>query len=268
MVRRAPAHYSASMSPAHSPNEPKPCAIVIGVGGIAGIGGATALHSARQGLPVFLVGRTPAKLEALAEAIRQAGGVAHVHACDLAEPDAVEALFTAIDASGHVPEFVVFNAAYLNMPRLFLRTSPRFLEGNWRVTALAGILCAQAAGQRMVRRGRGSILVTGASASMRGKPLFAAFASAKASLRAFTACLAHELAPQGVHVAHVVIDGVVKGDRARQAFFGLGALLSWLLKRDGRLAPQEVARTYWALHQQPPGAWTHEIDLRPHQEPF
>lgn len=256
------------MSPAHLLDSPRPCAIVIGVGGIAGIGGATALHSAQQGLPVFLVGRTPTKLKALAEAIGQAGGVAHVHACDLAEPHAIDALFAAIDASGHVPEFVAFNAAYLNMPRLLLSTSTRFFEGNWRVTALAGILCAQAAGQRMLQRGRGSILVTGASASMRGKPLFAAFASAKASLRAFTACLAHELAPHGVHVAHVVIDGVVRGDRARQAFFGLGALLSWLLKRDGRLAPQEVARTYWALHQQPPGAWTHEIDLRPHQEPF
>lgn len=256
------------MTPAQAPHEPRPCAIVIGVGGIAGIGGATALHSAKQGLPVFLVGRTPAKLEALAAAIRRAGGIAHVQACDLGEPDAVAGLFATIDACGHVPEFVVFNAAYLNMPRPFLRTSTRFFEGNWRVTALAGILCAQAAGQRMARRGRGSILVTGASASMRGKPLFAAFASAKAALRAFTACLAHELAPEGVHVAHVVIDGMVKGDRAADAFFGLGAVVSWLLKRDGRLAPQEVARTYWALHQQPPGAWTHEIDLRPHQEPF
>lgn len=256
------------MPPNHLPHEPRPCAIVIGVGGLAGIGGATASHSAKQGLPVFLVGRTPAKLEALADAIRQAGGVAHTHACDLAEPEAVETLFAAIDASGHVPEFVVFNAAYLNMPRRLLKTSAGFLEGNWRVTALAGILCAQAAGQRMAQRGRGSILVTGASASLRGKPLFAAFASAKAALRAFTACLAHELAPHGVHVAHVVIDGVVKGDRARQAFFGLGALVSWLLKRDGRLAPHEVARTYWALHQQTAGAWSHEVDLRPHQEPF
>jgi len=262
------AHYSDDMTNAPSSHDPKPCAIVIGVGDIAGIGGATAMHSARQGLPVFLVGRTPDKLNSLAAAIRRAGGVAHVHACDLAETQAINALFEAIDASGHVPELVVFNAAYLNMPRRLLGTSTQFLEGNWRVTALAGILCAQAAARRMVPRGKGSILVTGASASMRGKPLFAAFASAKAALRSFTASLAHEVGPQGVHVAHVVIDGVVKGDRARQVMFGLGAVISWVLKRDGRLDPGEVASTYWAIHQQPRTTWTHEIDLRPHQEPF
>jgi NAD(P)-dependent dehydrogenase (short-subunit alcohol dehydrogenase family) len=246
----------------------RPCALIIGVGEVAGIGGAVALHAAREGLPVVVVGRTPAKLAAVVTAIERAGGTAHAHACNLAEPTAIEALFATLAQSGHIPEFVVFNAAYLNMPRPLMRTTTRFLEGNWQVTALAGILCAQAAAQAMVERGRGTILITGASASMRGKPLFAAFAAAKASLRAFTACLAHEVAPLGVHVAHVVIDGVVHGDRARQAFGGLGAVLSWLLKRDGRLQPADVAATYWALHQQPSAAWTHELDMRPHQEPF
>lgn len=246
----------------------RPCALIIGVGEVAGIGGAVALHAARHGLPVVVVGRTPTKLASVVKAIEQAGGEAHAHACDLAEPQAIDTLFATLVQSGHAPEFVVFNAAYLNMPRPLLRTTTCFLEGNWQVTALAGILCAQAAARVMVARGRGTILITGASASMRGKPLFAAFAAAKASLRAFTACLAHEVAPQGVHVAHVVIDGVVHGDRARHAFWGLGAVLSWLLKRDGRLQPADVAATYWAIHQQPSAAWTHELDMRPHQEPF
>lgn len=245
-----------------------PCAVIIGVGELAGIGGATALHSARQGMDVFVVGRTPEKLETVISAIHHEGGRAFGHTCDLADAKAIQNLFSVIDAAGYVPEFVVFNAAYLNMPRRLLNTPARFLEGNWRVTALAGILSAQAAARRMLPRQRGSILITGASASMRGKPLFAAFASAKAALRSFTATLAHEIAPHGVHVAHVVIDGVVKGDRAGKAFFGLGAVVSWLLKRDGRLDPADVASTYWNIHRQARGHWTHEIDLRPFKEPF
>lgn len=250
------------------PSDLTPCAVIIGVGAIAGIGGATALHCARQGLPVFVVGRTPAKLDALVSVMAQQGAKAHSHACDLGDAASIEALFDAIEASGHVPELVVYNAAYLNKPRRFLNTSSEFLQGNWRVTALAGILSAQAAARRMLHQRHGSIIVTGASASMRGKPLFAAFASAKAALRSFTAALAHEVAPHGIHVAHVVIDGMVKGDRARQAFLGLGGVFSWLLKRDGRLDPADVAATYWEIHAQPPGSWTHEIDLRPYKESF
>ena len=141
-------------------------------------------------------------------------------------------------------------------------------EDKWRLTGLAGILVAQAAARRMVAQGHGSILITGATASVRGKPLFAAFASAKAALRSFTASLAWEVAPRGVHVAHIVIDGMVAGHRARSALGGLGNLVVWQRGQEGCLRPPEVAETYWQLHQQAAGAWTHEADLRPFKEPF
>jgi NAD(P)-dependent dehydrogenase (short-subunit alcohol dehydrogenase family) len=207
----------------HPKNDLTPCAVIIGVGGIAGIGGATALHCARQGLPVFVVGRTPSKLDALVSALQKQGARAYSHACNLGDGASIDALFNAIEASGHVPEFVLYNAAYLNMPRRFLNTPTQFLEGNWRVTALAGILSAQAAARRMLHKRHGSIIVTGASASMRGKPLFAAFASAKAALRSFTAALAHEVAPHGIHVAHVVIDGWSREIERKKHFWALGA---------------------------------------------
>lgn len=122
----------------------------------------------------------------------------------------------------------------------------------------------------MLHKHHGSITGTGASASMRGKPLFAAFASAKTSLRSFTAALAHEVAPHGIHVVHVVIDSMNERDRtqdrAQKTSLGFGGVFSWLLKRDGRLDPADVATTFWEIHAQPPGSWTHEIDRPPYKE--
>lgn len=247
---------------------PTSCAIVVGVGEVSGIGGAVALRCAQGGLPVFIVGRTASKLQHVVDAIAQAGGRATALVNDLADANAVEQLFAAVEATGHAPELVVFNAASLNMPQRFLPVSTSQFEDKWRLTGLAGILVAQAAARRMVTQGHGSILITGATASMRGKPLFAAFASAKAALRSFAASLAWEVAPLGVHVAHIVIDGMVAGHRATSAFFGLGKLVMLLRGQAGCLHPQEVAETYWHVHQQAPGGWSHEIDLRPFKEPF
>jgi short-subunit dehydrogenase len=246
----------------------RPCALIVGVGDVSGIGGAVALRCAQGGLPVFIVGRTASKLQHVVDAIVQAGGQATAVINDLADAVAVEKLFAAVEASGHAPELVVFNAASLNVPQRFLPVSARQFEDKWQLTGMAGILVAQAAARRMVTQGHGSILITGATASMRGKPLFATFASAKAVLRSFAASLAWEVAPRGVHVTHIVIDGMVAGHRARSALGGLGNLMVWYRGQEGCLQPAEVAEAYWQMHQQTAGAWTHEADLRPFKESF
>lgn len=244
-------------------------ALVVGVGDIDGIGGAVALHFAQQGLHVHVVGRTATKLDTVVRHIQAQGGAATAVVNHLGDEAEVSQLFANIEAHGQVLDVAVYNAAYLNMPRRFMGTPPSFIEGNWRLTGLAGMLVGQGAARLMLPQGRGTVIYTGATASLRGKPMFAAFASAKASLRAFAHCLAAELSPHGIHVAHVVIDGVVDGQRGKQAFGGLGRVLMGLIRRrNGALSPTEVARNYWAIHQQAPGAWAHELELRPFKEPF
>lgn len=245
-----------------------PCAVIVGVGDLDGIGGALCRRSAQGGLPVCVVGRTPAKVQGVVEALHREGAQAHAIVNDLADAATIERLFDEVDRLGLSPALLVFNAAWLNLPRRWLLTTPEVLEGNWRLTGRAGILVAQAGARRMLPRGQGSILVTGATASLRGRPLFAAFASAKAALRAFTLALAHELAPVGIHVCHVVVDGMVGGQRGKSALFGLGRLVMGARGQTGCLRPADVAEAYWSVHQQAGAAWSHEIDLRPHKEPF
>src|SRR5262249_12018709 len=126
----------------------------------------------------------------------------------------------------------------------------------------------QEAVRRMLPQGRGTVIFTGASASLRGKPFFAAFASGKAALRAFAQAMAREVGPRGIHVAHVVIDGVVDGDMVTGFGYGLGRVLRLAKGRGGTLMPDDVAETYWQVHAQPRDAWTQELDLRPFREKF
>lgn len=246
-----------------------PCTLVVGVGDIEGIGGAVATRFAQAGHHVYIVGRTQAKLDTVVAHIRRQGGQATAVVNSLGGEADIQAIFAQIARSGHMLAATVYNAAYLNMPRRWLGTPPSFIEGNWRLTCLAGILVGQAAARMMLPQGRGTVIYTGATASLRGKPSFAAFASAKAALRAFAGSLALELAPRGIHVAHVVIDGMVEGQRAKSAFGGLGRIAMGLVKRrNGALNPRQIAENYWQLHQQPSGAWSHELELRPFKEPF
>lgn len=247
---------------------PQRCAIVIGVGARAGIGGAVAQRFASEDLHVYVVGRTAAKLNEVVDAIRTAGGHASALINQLRDENEIKALFAQVTAEGRQTEAVIYNAAYLNMPRRFLSTPPDFVEGNWRLTCLAGIVAGQTAIRQMLPQGRGTLIYTGATASLRGKPLFAAFASAKAALRAFALTLAQECAPQGIHVAHVVIDGAVAGDRAKTALFGLGRAALLAKGEEGTLQPDAIAESYWQIHAQQRGAWTHELDLRPFKEKF
>src|SRR5690606_24965138 len=134
----------------------------------------------------------------------------------------------------------------------------------WEMACFAGFLSGREAARRMVPRGRGSILFTGATASLRGGAGFAAFAGAKAALRALAQSMARELGPRGIHVAHVVVDGGIDTAFIRDNFPERYALKA----QDGILNPEHIAENYWMLHAQPRDAWTHELDLRPWMEKF
>ena len=253
-------------SPGSDQNSPGH-ALVVGVGGRVGIGAAVAQRFAAEGLHVHVVGRTQAKLDEVVADMRAAGGKASAIVNRLSGTEEITALFAALPADGAL-EAVVYNAAFKNVPRKFLTTPPQFFEDNWRISGIAGFLVGQAALHRMQPQGRGTLIVTGATASLRGRPAFAAFASAKAGLRSWTLALAREAEPLGLHVAQVVIDGVVAGDRVKETGYGLGKL--WVLSKgdDGTLLPEQIAENYWQLHRQPRGAWTREMDLRPYKEKF
>ena len=238
----------------------KRVAIVVGVGAEAGLGGALCKRFGREGLHVLVAGRTAARLEALVGVIRGAGGEATAVPCDTTVEADVIRLF---DAAGGPPEIVVFNAGNNRLGNL-AEMEASFFEDTWRVACFGGFLVGREAARRMVPAGRGTVLFTGATGSLRGKPPFIAFASAKAGLRAIAQGMARELGPQGIHVAHVVVDGGIDGERLRTAAPGFVEA-----KGDGGLlAPEAIADAYWFLHAQDRTAWTHELDLRPYKEAF
>ncbi len=237
----------------------KKAVIVMGAGDATG--GAIAARFAREGYVAVCARRNAGKLEPLLARIREAGGEALGAACDAREEDQVEALFDRVEAEIGPVEAAVFNVG-ANSPSPVLDETARRYRKIWELAALGGFLTGRAAATRMVRRGRGTILFTGATASLRGRAGFAAFASAKHALRALAQSMARELGPKGVHVAHVVIDGAIDTDFIRESFPERYAAKA----TDGILNPDHIAQAYWALHVQPRDAWTHELDLRPWSE--
>ncbi|WGF89617.1 SDR family NAD(P)-dependent oxidoreductase [Marinivivus vitaminiproducens] len=241
-------------------------AIVIGVGARQGLGAALCRRFAREGYHVFVAGRTAAKIEAVAAAIAETGGSAEAIVTDATSEADVAALFDRAFASGaghEPPDLVVFNAG--NNQRIDFRevTAEQF-EDFWRVGCFAGFLAGREAARRMVPLGRGTVLFTGASASLRGKPGFAQFSVAKAGLRMIAQCMARDYGQQGIHVGHVVIDGGIDGERIRTRNPDLVADRG----EDGLLDIDAIAETYWHIHRQPRSAWAHEVDLRPFRESF
>ncbi|MES2490328.1 MAG: SDR family NAD(P)-dependent oxidoreductase [Pseudomonadota bacterium] len=244
------------------------CAIVVGVGVRAGIGGALCARFAKAGMPVYAVGRDAEKLRTLIDEIAKDGGNATAVTLDASRPEEIASLFDRIASDGCHPELVVFNASERNVPKAFLDMTPEFVENLWRVCCFGGLLVGQEAVRRMLPRQQGTILFTGATASIRGRAEFGGFASAKAGLRSIAQAMAREFGPKGIHVAHIIVDGMVDG--ARVGEFGNGIGKSILLSKgtDGTLDPDAVAESYWQLHLQPRSVWTHELDLRPFCEPF
>jgi NAD(P)-dependent dehydrogenase (short-subunit alcohol dehydrogenase family) len=234
-------------------------AIVVGVGSEQGLGAAIARRLALEGHRVIVSGRTEAKIARVVRAIVDSGGKAEAFIADATiEPEAV-ALFDFAGASGHAIDLVVFNAG--NNVRHDFRTMPAELfEQTWRVATFGGFLVGREAARRLVPSDQGTIIFTGATASLRGKPPFTAFASAKAGLRSLAQSMAREFGPLGIHVAHVVIDGEKLNTAAPQLRIERGA--------DGLLNIDAIAEAYWHLHGQHRSAWTHELDLRPFKERF
>jgi len=245
----------------------QPTALVIGVGAERGIGGAVCRRFAREGYHVLVGGRTPEKIARVADAIRADGGSAEPARVDTTVETEVVALFDRAmsPGAGREPAGVaVFNSASLNVPFDFRELSAAQFEETWRQNCFAGFLVGREAARRIVPLGRGTVLFTGASGSLRGRPRFAQFAAAKSGLRMIAQSMAREFGPQGVHVAHVVIDGGVAGDRLIDA----APQIAQALGTDGMLDVDAIAESFWQIHRQPPTAWTHEIDLRPFKETF
>lgn len=173
------------------------------------------------------------------------------------------ALFNTVEAEVGPVEVVVFNiGANVNFP--IRDTTARVYRKVWEMAAFAGFLAGREAARVMVPRQKGTLIFTGATASLRGGPGFSAFAGAKFALRALAQSLARELGPEGIHVAHPVIDGAIDTAFIRDNFPDRYALKD----RDGILDPEHIADQYWMLHRQPRDAWTHELDLRPWMETF
>ncbi|MEH6702579.1 SDR family NAD(P)-dependent oxidoreductase [Parasphingorhabdus flavimaris] len=235
--------------------------IILGAGLPEGVGGALARRFAREDLHVFVSGRTLEKVEQTAAQITASGGSAEAIEADVTSEDDLDALFSKAGEREGALAAVIYNAGN-NMPIPFADLSPEQFEFYWRVGCYGGFLTAKRAMPILEAQGEGSMLFTGASASLRGKPMFGHFAAAKAALRNLAQSLAREYGPKGVHVAHIIIDGVVNGDRAQTNF---GDYLD-NLGPDGALDPDAIADAYWTIHAQQRSAWTHELDLRPFSE--
>jgi len=241
---------------------PVQTAVIFGVGAPQGLGAALARHFAGQGLHVILAARNAERLQIIANEILAAGGSAEIAATDVTQPAQVAAALDKAEAKGPL-ELVVYNVGN-NIARPTLELEPEVFEALWRQNAFGGFLVGQETVRRLLARRRGTLIFTGATASLRARPPFTGFAAAKAALRAVAQGLAREFGPWGIHVAHVVIDGVIGGEYAAKNFPQLVAAKGV----DGLLLPDEIAEVYWSISQQKPSAWTHELDIRPAKESF
>ena len=235
-------------------------AVVLGVGALDGLGGQLAMCFGTRGHTVFVGGRTQASLDSVADAIRKAGGRAEAVVTDATDQAQVSALFAAADSGGRL-DLAIYNAGN-NMPGRVMDMAAGFFEQAWRVCCFGGFMFAQAAIPRLEAGGGGCLFFTGASASLRGKAGFGAFNSAKGGLRNLAQALAKEHGPNGVHVGHVIVDGGIDGEilktRRPERFRKEG--------NQGLVSLQGLVESYAFLYQQPPAAWTFELDIRTNVE--
>ena len=260
----------------HTPG--KGVCLVIGAGDATG--GAVARRFAREGYIACVTRRSVEKLQPLKAQIESAGGVCHAYGSDARVEDEVVALVEKIETEIAPINVMVFNIG-ANSPNSILTETARRYTKMWEMACLAGFLTGREVAKRMVARGdtsptsaaeasktgvphKGTIIFTGATASLRGSAGFAGFSGGKMALRALAQSMARELGPMGVHVAHPIIDGAIDTEFIRTQFPQRYALKD----EDGIVNPDHIADMYWMLHQQPRDAWTHELDLRPYMEKF
>lgn len=227
--------------------------IVVGVG--PGLGAAIARRFARGGFSIGLVSRSEKSTSPVAAEIAAAGGKSASAHADVGDEASLTAAIGSITTALGAPSVLVYNASGFGMAS-FLDVTVKDFETSFRTSCIGGVIAAKAVLPAMIARGAGTLLFTGATASLRGGARFAPFAAGKFALRAVAQSIAREFGPKGVHAAHVVIDGQVDSDAARSR----GAT--------SVLAPDDVAETYFQLHAQRKSAWTQEIDLRPSAEKF
>ncbi len=241
--------------------EKKGVCLVVGAGDDTGA--AIARAFARDGLTVCLVRRErhADALEALAQTIRDEGYQAVACPADARDEDAMVGLFNKIESDIGPIEVVVFNIG-ANVRFNITDTTARVYRKVWEMACFAGFLTGREAASRMLKRGRGTIIFTGATASMRGGVGFSAFSGAKHALRALAQSMARELGPKNIHVAHTIIDGAIDSSFIRENV----PHVDDLREKDGILNPDHIAQNYVMLHHQPRTAWTHELDLRPWTE--
>lgn len=235
--------------------------LIVGAGDDTGA--AIARAFAREGLTVCLVRRErhAEKLEALAQSIRDAGHGAIAMPADARDEDAMTALVDRIEADHGPLEVAVFNIG-ANVRFSVTETTARVYRKVWEMAAFAGFLTGREAARVMAPRGRGTIIFTGATASLRGGAGYSAFAGAKHALRALAQSMARELGPRNIHVAHVIVDGAIDSNFIRENLPDVDSKRD----EDAILNPDHIAQNYVMLHNQPRSAWTHEVDLRPWKE--
>ena len=230
-------------------------AIIFGVG--PGLGWSLARRCVAENMQVGVVARDEAKLNS----VIASGGYDGVrpYAADVSRGEDVSRVFESVHRDFGDPDLVVFNAGAFQKASV-LDIDPADFERCWRIGCLGGLLVGQAAARRMVKRGHGTIIFTGATAALRGSAGFANLAVPKFGLRALAQSMARELGPQGVHIGFVIIDGQIESERYRHLIDERG--------KDSLLAPDAIAELYVQLHRQPRSAWSHEIDVRPWSEKF
>ncbi|MBC8122843.1 MAG: SDR family NAD(P)-dependent oxidoreductase [Gemmatimonadaceae bacterium] len=230
-------------------------AVVLGAG--PGLGAAVARRFAREDFAVGLMAR--GKSDQIQQEIEDSGGKAVCISTDASNPDSVASAFAQLREQLGPPEVFVYNAGLFEVKGILELTPERF-EQCWRVNCLGAFLGAQQVLPAMVERKQGTILLTGATASLKGSARFAGLAVGKFGLRALAQSLAREFGPQGIHIAHIINDGIIDTPRVRQM----------APERDAHtmLSPEAIAETYWQLHRQDASAWTLELDLRPSVEKF
>jgi len=238
-----------------------PVCLVVGAG--PGIGQAVAVAFAREGYDIALASRHAARLAPIQAAVAKAGRRAPAYSADAADEAALRALVASVRQDLGDPEVLVYNVASVGTAKP-TALDTRQLAHDFHVNVTGALVCAQELAPAMKARGRGTILFTGATASVRGSAQFAAFAAAKGGLRQVAQSMARELGPKGIHVAHVVVDGLIDNPRTRER---MGDRVKEL-PEDGMMATDAIAETFFQLHAQPRSAWTFEADLRPWAEKF
>lgn len=227
-------------------------AIIIGVGPDRGLGAQLCKRFASEGLHVLAAGRTQASLDAVVAGIRAAGGSAEAVVADATTEADVVALF---DRAGPDVNLAIYNAGN-NTPGRILDMQADYFENSWRLVCYGGFLFGREALRRMVPQKRGTILFTGASASLRGRPGYGAFNSSKAGLRTLAQAMAKEYGPEGIHVGHVIIDGGIFGEKLRKRIPDFDSRQDRLINIEG------IVDSYAFLYRQQPSAWSFEVDVR------